>query len=264
MPTTTRMSVRRGLSTCVARLKDRTVVRISGADAEKYVQDLVTNDVRKLATEGSATQFAAFLTPRGRMICDAFVSRSSARLALASRDGETPPPTFLVDVGRSRIDELLSHLRHPLRLRGDVNVESVDADFGVWALLDRDGGGEVPLAQTVAAAHAACAGAGATEGGCVAIDARAAHCGHRAVLPLGGGGALAIDGGSAEEEEEEEARARARATYNSARVLAGAVEGEEVAGLIPLEANFAELGGIAFDKGCYLGQELIARVRLPS
>lgn len=29
--------------------------------------------------------------------------------------------------------------------------------------------------------------------------------------------------------------------------------------MIPLEANFAELGGIAFDKGCYLGQELIAR-----
>ena len=247
-------STRATMLRAAARLAERSVLRVSGADAEKYLQALVTSDVRSLAgSEGSATQFAAFLTPRGRMLCDVFVSRSSPRAAAIDGD-----PAFLIDVGRGQARALLKHLRHPLRLRGSVGVEAVDDGFGVWSLLDRDGGGEA-LASAARAAHAACAGAGAAEGGSIARDERSRHCGYRAVLPLDGDGARAIDASGALDDGGDGAEGDAATVYACARVLAGAAEGDESVGMIPLEANFAELGGIAFDKGCYLGQELIAR-----
>jgi folate-binding protein YgfZ len=37
------------------------------------------------------------------------------------------------------------------------------------------------------------------------------------------------------------------------------VQGNEIYGMVPLEANVHLLGGVSFEKGCYLGQELIAR-----
>jgi len=50
--------------------------------------------------------------------------------------------------------------------------------------------------------------------------------------------------------------------YTSMRHECGIAEGSELTNrsLFPLECNFVELNGVSFDKGCYLGQELVARV----
>lgn len=48
-------------------------------------------------------------------------------------------------------------------------------------------------------------------------------------------------------------------TYQLLRRLNGVPEGAEVAALTALESNQELLGAVAFDKGCYLGQELTAR-----
>ena len=48
--------------------------------------------------------------------------------------------------------------------------------------------------------------------------------------------------------------------YNLLRRLAGIAEGSELTGRIALESNQELLNAISFDKGCYLGQELTARV----
>lgn len=53
--------------------------------------------------------------------------------------------------------------------------------------------------------------------------------------------------------------ATADLTYERLRRTHGALEGLEVDGLIPLEANLDWMNGVVFDKGCYLGQELTAR-----
>ena len=58
---------------------------------------------------------------------------------------------------------------------------------------------------------------------------------------------------------EETEQSSVEATYNMLRILHGALEGTEVDGVIPLEANLDWLNGVVFDKGCYLGQELTAR-----
>ena len=49
-------------------------------------------------------------------------------------------------------------------------------------------------------------------------------------------------------------------TYNLIRKLAGVAEGMELKGKVAAEANQEFLNAVSFSKGCYLGQELTARV----
>lgn len=53
--------------------------------------------------------------------------------------------------------------------------------------------------------------------------------------------------------------AASASAYHALRCLCGVPEGAEVHNLMPLEWNAVELGAVAFDKGCYVGQELVAR-----
>ena len=48
-------------------------------------------------------------------------------------------------------------------------------------------------------------------------------------------------------------------SYHQNRLLLGICEGTEAEDEIPLELNFEDYNGISFDKGCYTGQELVAR-----
>ena len=50
-------------------------------------------------------------------------------------------------------------------------------------------------------------------------------------------------------------------TYDLIRKLSGVAEGSEITGKVAAEANQDFLNAISFSKGCYLGQELTARVQ---
>ena len=49
--------------------------------------------------------------------------------------------------------------------------------------------------------------------------------------------------------------------YKIYRYMHGIAEGQEISNKIPLECNLDLLNYISFKKGCYLGQELIARTK---
>ena len=57
----------------IAILTDRAVIRISGADAEHFLQNLITTDLDGLA-QGEARP-GALLTPQGKILFDFLVSR---------------------------------------------------------------------------------------------------------------------------------------------------------------------------------------------
>jgi len=175
----------------------RTVLKISGTDAHKFLQDLVTNNLYK---EGLT--YASLLTPQGKYLFDFF---------LLGIDGY-----YLLDV-KSDCAAALAQRLTMYRLRADVAIE--------------DSGLQVQRAMGAApdGAHA---------------DPRHKALGWR------------LYGAHAKEKTD--------INWDAIRVEHCIPEtGIE---LIPdetyiLEAGFERLNGVDFKKGCYVGQEISARMK---
>ncbi|MGH6802153.1 MAG: YgfZ/GcvT domain-containing protein, partial [Methyloceanibacter sp.] len=86
-------------------LASRGVLRVRGADARKYLQGLITNDIGK--AQGAGAIHAGLLSPQGKILFDFF--------AVPARDG------FLIDVAQDKADELLKRLAF-YRLRAQVEI----------------------------------------------------------------------------------------------------------------------------------------------
>ncbi|MGH6833652.1 MAG: YgfZ/GcvT domain-containing protein, partial [Methyloceanibacter sp.] len=94
------------MSHCHASLlASRAILRIGGADARKYLQGLITNDIGK--AQGGHAIHAGLLTPQGKILFDFF--------AVPAGDG------FLIDVAHDKADELLKRLTF-YRLRAQVEI----------------------------------------------------------------------------------------------------------------------------------------------
>lgn len=178
-----------------------------------------------------------------------------ATLALAPES--TPElPFVLLDVQRDVAPELLAHLKR-YKLRAKVELLDLSGSHAVTALLPTDpfklapGGrkGEADDEAGVLVAHVRHALADARAPHAVYADPRSPGLlGLRAMGPA----ATRLDSLSLPTVTDP-------AHYQALRLLAGVPEGREVADVVPLEWNLTFLHGVAFDKGCYVGQELIAR-----
>jgi len=199
----------------------RAVLRLGGLDARDWLQGLVSNDVRRLARDHAV--YAALLTPQGKYLFDFFLVEGA--------DG-----AILLDVSADRAAALMQRLSL-YRLRRDVQIADVSAQTQV-ALVWRAQTGQAPLAAP---------------GALVVADPRDAALGWR-LYAQDAAAALALAG----------AEAAPRDAYDALRVAVAAPEsGVE---LIPddsyiLEAGFERLNGVDFRKGCYVGQEVTARMR---
>ena len=187
---------------------DRTVLRIGGADAREFLQNLVTNDVRQL---DHGAVYAALLSPQGKYLFDFFLLP----------DGED----ILLDIQSARAAALAQRLTL-YRLRAAVSI----APTVLGVVL---GTGAAPAARLAFA------------------DPRSEALGWRAYVEdpaalLAGIGPLDP------------------ADMTALRVANGVPEsGIE---LLPedsyiLEMGFERLGGVDFRKGCYVGQEVTARMK---
>jgi tRNA-modifying protein YgfZ len=109
----------------IARLADRGVVRVTGADAEKLLQGIVSNDMELLASQPAI--HAALLTPQGKILFDFFVVRAS--------DG------FLLEVARDKAADLAKRL-NLYKLRAKVDIQDASEDYRVLALWGSPSGRE--------------------------------------------------------------------------------------------------------------------------
>lgn len=184
---------------------DRTVLRLSGADARGFLQDLVTNDVSRL-DEGPV--YAALLTPQGKYLADF--------LLVAQGDA------ILLDADADQAAALAQRLTM-YKLRAKVEIAQTDLRVVI-------GPADAPLPP------------GAVR------DPRDRGLGWRHYS----------------EASETGPDSAAAAAYDAARIALGVPRaGTE---LLPndsyiLEAGFDRLNGVDFRKGCYVGQEVTARMR---
>ena len=106
----------------IAVLPRRGVVAVGGADAETFLNDLVTADITR-AGPGQAV-FAALLAPQGKILFD----------FLIVRDGER----FLFDLPRTLAADFVKRLGF-YRLRAKVTIDDLSVDTHVLALWGAEG-----------------------------------------------------------------------------------------------------------------------------
>ena len=210
----------------------------SGKDALAFLQGLVTNDTRLLEHPNDAI-FVAFLTPKGRTVAE-------ATLSLAS--GPDRRPTLLIDVDRSLSSTVIAHLSR-YKLRRDVEITGLDASHAVFALPPIDPFAAVPgrgagLEALERARHILAQQQFVSSS---FLDPRSSRLGVRLVAPLGTDIAAWT------------ASPTSAHHYGILRLLLGVPEGLEVVDTLPTDWSIEQLGGVSFAKGCYVGQELVAR-----
>lgn len=88
-------------SSVSCRLTSRAVIKIHGPDAIKFLQGLLTNDVKRILSQTSPSIYNAVLTSQGRFLYDLFVYRP-----LLPRED-----LFYADVGVDVVDELLDSFK---------------------------------------------------------------------------------------------------------------------------------------------------------
>lgn len=97
------------MTTRIARLQSRALIRVSGPDARSFLHGLLTQDVETLAP--GALRFGAMLSPPGRLLFDLFLWGEEGAVVL--------------DVAADRRDALIQRLAM-YKLRAQVTVELDD------------------------------------------------------------------------------------------------------------------------------------------
>ncbi len=213
-----------------AALPARAVLAVSGEDRKTFLQGLISADTLKLTS--SRAGYGGFLTAQGRFLHE---------FALAEA-GET----ILLDVEAARIDDLAKRLKL-YKLRAKVTIDPrPELEIAIaW-------GDDVAAKFGLDGAP----GSAKTEGeGAIFVDPRLAELGVRAILPKGRIGEIAAAAGLATGDAGD---------YDALRVKLGVPDGSrdlEVDRALLLENGFDELSGVDWKKGCYIGQELTARMK---
>lgn len=107
-------------------LADRGVIEVAGADAGKFLHNLVTNDIASL--ERGEARFAALLTPQGKILFDFLV--------FATGEGR-----YLLDCPLSLAADLEKRL-NMYKLRSKLTVENRSAELEAGAFPDATDGPE--------------------------------------------------------------------------------------------------------------------------
>lgn len=211
-------------------LEDRGVLAIAGEDRRGFLQGLISNDVERVGPDRAI--YAAFLTAQGRYLHDFFVVEIGDALHL--------------DCEASRIDDLRRRLSL-YRLRAKVTLADVGERLAVVAFYGRDAAAGLGLPPEAGAAMP-------FAGGVAFVDPRHTAMGARAIVPresLAGLSAGKFSPGD-------------RSHYEQLRLSLGLPDGSRdlpVEKALLLENGFDEINGIDWKKGCYVGQEVTARMK---
>ena len=204
-----------------AVLPDRGVVKVSGEDARNFLNGLVTTDVT-LAGPGLG-RFGALLTPQGKIVVDFLITE-----APSGHGGG-----LLIDCPRALAQGLADKLGF-YKLRAKVTVQNLSDELGVIAAWDGEPAIKPDLAYP---------------------DPRSKTLGLRILAPE----ALAAKVAELIGAELVDSKA-----YESHRIACGAPRGGldfMYGDAFPHETNMDRLHGVDFDKGCYVGQEVVSRMQ---
>jgi len=204
-----------------AFLPDRGVVKVSGESARDFLNNLITTDTTRL--QPGLGRFGALLTPQGKIMVDFLITEASA-----GHGGG-----LLIDCPKVLAQTLTDKLGF-YRLRAKVGIENLSESLGILAVWDGEPASKPDLTFA---------------------DPRNPRLGFR-ILVLKELAQKAADLIGAEMTDS--------AAYDAHRIAVGTPRGGldfMYGDAFPHETNMDRLHGVDFDKGCYIGQEVVSRMQ---
>jgi len=213
-------------------LEDRGLILISGEDAKNFLQNIITNDIEKVSL--SASIFSALFTPQGKYLFEFFL--------IQSKNG------YLLDCDNKFTNDIINYLLK-YKLRSKIEITDISKDY-VIGLINSEKFLDIQKNENKT---------GDTikfRGSPLFLDPRNNNLGARIVSSL------------------EKLHLTIKKLnlkiikpdtyFAKAHSLGIPIKGIENLKdqLFGLEANFEELNAIDFKKGCYIGQENTARMKL--
>tara|TARA_E500000331_G_scaffold326325_1_gene344349 strand:+ start:3459 stop:4340 length:882 start_codon:yes stop_codon:yes gene_type:complete len=213
-------------------LEDRGILYIQGPDSEEFLQNIITNDVKKITDKKSC--FASILTPQGKYLYDFIISKHKKG--------------FFIDCEKNQIESLFKQLKL-YKLRSKVEILNLSNEFVIAALtlekfksienISDSPGFTIKFREDP-----------------IVLDPRNIKLGARLIINLEklylSIKKLNLNTGNINE-------------YYKLSHKLGIPQTNTIKlqnKIFGIECNLEELNGIDFKKGCYVGQENTARIKL--
>ena len=219
---------------CIYILEDRGILFISGDDVKQFLQNLISNDIYKVTESNSC--FASLLTPQGKFLYDFLI--------IKHKNG------YLIDCEKKQSENLFKQL-NSYKLRSKIEIMNLSNEFVVGAF-SREKFLSFSKAKDIS---------GSTfkyEEDSILLDPRHKDLGARIIMNL--------------EKLHSSLKKLKLKTENIEKYYKFSFKlgipqknmDELQNKLFGIECNFDELNGIDFKKGCFVGQENTARIKLRS
>ena len=213
-------------------LEDRGLLYVNGEDAKSFLQNLVTNNIEEISDQRSS--FAALLTPQGKYLYDFIIYKHKSG--------------YFLDCEKDLIEDLYKQLTL-YKLRSKIEILNLSNEFVIAALskakfLELEGAKDLN-GYTIKFREDT-----------IALDPRESELGARLIINLEklylSLKKLNLKNSNVEKYYSHSHRYGIVQKNN--KYLQNKIFG--------IECNFEELNGIDFKKGCYVGQENTARIKL--
>jgi len=213
-------------------LEDRGLLYIQGDDVKEFLQNIISNDIHKVTDSFSC--YASLLTPQGKYLFDFIV--------LKHKKG------YFIDCNKKQINQLYEHL-NLYKLRSKVEILNLSNEF-VVAAISRE------KFLSIASSRDEAGFTIKYKEDPIFLDPRNKELGARLVVNLE---KLYLSVKKLELKSSE-----SNEYYNFSHKLGiPQLDTDKLQNkLFGIECNFDELNGLDFKKGCYVGQENTARIKL--
>ena len=213
-------------------LEDRAILYVNGLDSKNFLQNLISNDINKVTEESSC--FASLLTPQGKFLFEFIIVKHKSG--------------YFIDCEKSQCEEIFKQL-NLYKIRSKVEIlnlsnEFVVACFEYEKFLSMEGAKDI-LGFTFKYREDP-----------IILDPRNKELGARLIINL-----------------EKLYLSLKKLDLNSDKIDNYYSKSHKL-GIVPkdlnklqnnlfgIECNYEELNGVDFKKGCYVGQENTARIKL--
>ena len=213
-------------------LENRGLISISGEDAKEYLQNIITNDINKVSKSRSV--FTALLSPQGKYLFDFFVIKNG--------NG------YLLDCDGNSTKDLISNLSKYI-IRSKVEIKDLSSNYVIgvinfenFKMIQKELGKQETTLEYRESP--------------IFVDPRDNDLGARIISPL-------------EKLYLTIKKLNLKIVESKSYIEKAFLKGIPIEGLnnlqnqlFGLEINFEKLNAIDFKKGCYVGQENTARIKL--